>query len=258
MRVKIVKWLLFIIITLWMSGCVGTSSSESELTVSVAASVYDAMNDIKSVYEQKTDMTIRLNVGSSGALRKQIEQGAPVDLFISASERHMEQLIQRGLINEENVLPILTNTLVLITPTSMDLGVKEFDDLTDDEVGRIAVAFPESVPAGRYAQETLMQLGLWEKLRDKFVFAKDVRQVLSYVESGNVEAGIVYKSDAERSSKVRIAVEANPLWHAPIVYPTGVVASSDHIQEAEDFMDYLQTAETEAIFMQYGFALWEK
>lgn len=255
---KHIKWLIFMLVPFWMSGCMGTPSTESELIVSVAASVYDAMNDIKADYKQKTGVTIHLNVGSSGSLRRQIEQGAPADLFVSASVPHMEQLVKRETIRQESVIPLLTNTLVLITPSSLNITIDDFSDLTGDGVTRIAVAFPVSVPAGRYAQETLEQLDLWESLYDKFVFAKDVRQVLSYVESGNVDAGFVYKSDAEQSSKVRVATEVRSSWHDPIVYPAGIVASSDHRQEAEDFLHYLQTAEAEAIFRQYGFTAWEK
>lgn len=259
MRNIFVKWLIFITACFGgLAGCAGDTPNEPELTVSVAASVYDAMNEIKSVYEQRTGVTIHLNVGSSGSLRKQIERGAPVDMFVSASELQMEQLVSQEMISEDNAIPLLTNTLVLITPTGVGLDVRAFDDLTANEVGRIAIAFPEFVPAGKYAQQTLRHLDLWDLLEDKYVFGQDVRQVLSYVESGNVEAGIVYKSDAEQSEKIKIAAEADPAGHEPIVYPVGIVASSDQIDESKAFMNYLQTAEAKAIFMQYGFTPWEK
>lgn len=257
-RAKHVAALVFFTVLSSLTGCHRGAPPETELTVSAAASLLDAMEDLKAAYEEETGVNVNLNVGSSGALRRQIEQGAPVDVFVSASVQHVEELVEQGKIEGESVVPLLTNTLVLITPASATTSVKSFHDLTDDEVERIAVAFPDSVPAGQYARESLEHLNLWDVLYDKFVFAKDVRQVLSYVEGENAEAGFVYKSDVSISSKVKVAAEAHSPWHQPIVYPAGIVASTDHKEEAEAFLIFLQSREAETVFKQYGFSLRKK
>lgn len=245
--------LIFALMLFWLVGCSGTEAESAELTVSVAASLQDAMREVKAIYERENDITIHLNSGSSGSLRKQIEQGAPVDVFISASELEIEHLVDRQLMDHQTVIPLLTNKLVLIAPTESQHLVGGLEDLVDDEIKRIAVATPETVPAGKYTQEVLRKQGLWESLQDKLVFSKDVRQVLSCVETGDVEVGFVYKSDAYISSRVILVVEADPRDHSPIIYPAGVVTESTRLYEAERFLQFLQTDAVTNIFETYGF-----
>lgn len=224
------------------------------LTVSAAASLTDVMEEIKGFYEEKTVHTLVMNYGSSGALQQQIEQGAPADVFISAAQRQMDVLQEEGLILAESRVDLLENKVVLIIPVSGDnKEITDFNSLTTDSLKLLAIGEPESVPAGRYAKEVLSSLGIWKKLEEKCVLGKDVRQVLTYVETGNVDAGIVYMTDALTSEKVKIAATAPAGSHTPVTYPAAIVLGTSIMQVAEDFMAYLQSNEVAEIFERHGF-----
>ena len=224
------------------------------LTVSAAASLTDVMEEIKGFYEEKTVHTLVMNYGSSGALQQQIEQGAPADVFISAAQRQMDVLQEEGLILAESRVDLLENKVVLIIPVAGDnKEITDFNSLTTDSLKLLAIGEPESVPAGRYAKEVLSSLGIWKKLEEKCVLGKDVRQVLTYVETGNVDAGIVYMTDALTSEKVKIAATAPAGSHTPVTYPAAIVRGTSVLQVAEDFMAYLQSNEVAEIFERHGF-----
>lgn len=224
------------------------------LTVSAAASLTDVMEEIKGFYEEKTVHTLVMNYGSSGALQQQIEQGAPADVFISAAQRQMDVLQEEGLILAESRVDLLENKVVLIIPVAGDnKEITDFNSLTTDSLKLLAIGEPESVPAGRYAKEVLSSLGIWKKLEEKCVLGKDVRQVLTYVETGNVDAGIVYMTDALTSEKVKIAATAPAGSHTPVTYPAAIVLGTSVLQVAEDFMAYLQSNEVAEIFERHGF-----
>ena len=224
------------------------------LTVSAAASLTDVMEEIKGFYEEKTGHTLVMNYGSSGALQQQIEQGAPADVFISAAQRQMDVLQEEGLILAESRVDLLENKVVLIIPVAGDnKEITDFNSLTTDSLKLLAIGEPESVPAGRYAKEVLSSLGIWKKLEEKCVLGKDVRQVLTYVETGNVDAGIVYMTDALTSEKVKIAATAPAGSHTPVTYPAAIVLGTSVLQVAEDFMAYLQSNEVAEIFERHGF-----
>ncbi|MCY8105091.1 molybdate ABC transporter substrate-binding protein [Bacillus mojavensis] len=239
------------------SGCSASQSSsdnekEVTLTVSAAASAQDALEEIQKNYEKAHhNITIQDNFGSSGALQKQISQGAGADLFFSAAEDKFQKLVDDGDIAKKDSTDVVGNEIVLVVPKDGDSPVKSFDNLTDSE--KIALGTPESVPAGAYGKESLTKLSLWDKIKDKIVYGKDVRQVLSYVETGNVDAGVVYKTDALISKKVKIVDEAKADTHSPIVYPLGIVKDTKHYKEAKEFYDYLQTDEAMKVFEKYGF-----
>ena len=164
-----------------------------------------AMNELRSAYMAKNPLVkVTANYGSSGSLQQQIEQGAPADLFFSAGLKQMKALQDKQLMDNDTVKPILENKLVLIIPKN-GAAVTMMDDLTKDSFGKIAVGDPKSVPAGQYAQETLKNLGLDGKVKAKLVFAKDVREVLSWVETGNAQVGFVYETDALISKNVTIS-----------------------------------------------------
>jgi molybdate transport system substrate-binding protein len=230
-----------------------------ELTVSAAASLTDALKEIRQAYESRhPDIKLNLNFGASGALQKQIEQGAPADLFLSASVQTMKALVDKHLIDKERQTDLLANELVVVVPADGNPaveGVQELRDLAEDAVQNVAIGIPESVPAGNYAKEALENANLWESLQSKTVQAKDVRQVLQYVETGNADAGFVYKTDALTSGKAKIAFAVDPNLYTPIVYPAGVVKETKHPREAEDFYMYLQTKEALDVFVQYGFSV---
>jgi molybdate transport system substrate-binding protein len=223
-----------------------------ELTISAAASLQDALTDIKASFEKEhPNVKITYNFGASGALQQQISQGAPVDLFFSAAEDKFQKLVQDGLIEKKSGMDLLGNELVLVVPKDSNKEIKTFADLT--KADKVALGTPESVPAGQYGKETLGKLNIWTTVEGKVVYAKDVRQVLSYVETGNVDAGMVYKTDALTSPKVRIAATAEENTHDPIIYPVGVLKNSSHSKEAVLFYDYLQNQKSMKIFEKYGF-----
>ena len=231
------------------------ATSTVELTISAAASLTDAMKEIQQDYEsQHENIKLSFNFGASGALQQQIEQGAPVDLFFSASTRNMELLLEQKLIEAEWNDTIIHNELVVIVPADKDMSIQGIEDLNSGAVQHLAIGEPRTVPAGSYAQEALTAKQLWDSLQPRIVLAKDVRQVLTYVESGNAEAGFVYRSDAEGSDKVTIALHVDPQTYTPIEYPAGVVSTSKHPEEASEFFTYLQGDEAQAIFEKYGFS----
>jgi molybdate transport system substrate-binding protein len=230
-----------------------TASSKSvELTVSAAASLQDALTDIKTTFEKgHPNVKITYNFGASGALQQQISQGAPVDIFFSAAEDKFQKLEKDDLIEKKNGTDLLGNGLVLVVPKDSNKGIKSFENLT--KADKIALGTPESVPAGQYGKETLENLKILSAVAGKVVYAKDVRQVLTYVETGNVDAGIVYKTDALTSQKVKIAATAAENTHDPIIYPVGVIKNSSHPKEAALFYEYLQKQKSMKIFEKYGF-----
>ncbi|WP_438420628.1 molybdate ABC transporter substrate-binding protein [Bacillus siamensis] len=232
----------------------GGQNEKVTLTVSAAASAQDALKEIQTNYEKShSNVAIQDNFGSSGTLQKQISQGAGADLFFSAAEDKFEKLVQDGDIDKKDSTDLLKNDLVMIVPEKNSAHLTHLNDLKKDSTEKIALGTPESVPAGQYAKQSLTKLSLWDKVKDKVVYAKDVRQVLSYVETGNVDAGLVYKTDALISKKVKITDEAPVKTHDPIVYPLGIVKDTKHRKEAEAFYQYLQSDAAMKVFKKYGF-----
>ncbi|WP_137791778.1 molybdate ABC transporter substrate-binding protein [Bacillus sp. E(2018)] len=251
--------LLICLFSAFLSACSKNESSGSadkesnvELTISAAASLQDVLTIIATQYEKENpNVTITYNFGGSGALQQQISNGAPVDLFFSAAEDKFDQLVEKGLIKKEQGTDLVGNKLVLVVQKDSPLEINSFEGLVN--VKKIAVGTPETVPAGKYATETLETLKLLKEVEKKIVYAKDVRQVLTYVETGNVDAGIVYKTDATISSKVKVAAVAKEDTHSPIIYPLGVIKETSHRKEAEQFYKYLQKEETLNTFEKFGF-----
>jgi molybdate transport system substrate-binding protein len=229
------------------------NSEPATVTVSAAISLKDALDEIAKLYEEKhPNVTISYNYGGSGALQHQIEQGAPVDVFFSAAEKQMDALQAGHLILTATRHDIVRNALVLVTPADRD-GVKDFPDLAKPAVKTIALGEAATVPAGEYAQQTLQHLGLFDTIKSKFVYAKDVRQVLTYVETGNADAGLVYRTDALGSKKVRIAAIAPEDSHDLIVYPLAVLKSTKNEASARDFAGFIGGPDARPIFIKYGF-----
>lgn len=220
-----------------------------QLTVSAAASLTESFKAIGVRFEAKhPGAQIRFNFAASGALLQQIANGAPVDVFASADQDTMDRGAMLWLAGTRR--DFAANALVLVTPP--DGSARQISDLALPTVHRIAVGKPASVPAGRYAQQALAGLQLWEPLQAKLVFADNVRQVLDYVARGEVEAGFVYRSDATLlPGKVRVAGVAT--GHTPIRYPVAVVKDSRHPELARDFVAFLAGAEAQALLRQAGF-----
>ncbi|NMO95899.1 molybdate ABC transporter substrate-binding protein [Paenibacillus lemnae] len=238
----------------------GTDSASEEsvdqvtLIVSAAASLTDALNEVEAIFgKEHPEVTLKFNYGASGALQKQIQEGAPADLFLSASPQYMNLLIEQGLVKENQQKTLLANTLVVVR--APDKGaLTKLQDLNQDDVKHVTIGIPESVPAGSYAKEVLTEEGLWTPLQDKLVQAKDVRQVLQYVETGNADVGFVYKTDALTSDQVEIVFEPAPESYSSIEYPVGVVEASKHKIEAEMLLGFLQSEQAVNIFKKYGFS----
>jgi len=230
------------------------STAQTKLTISAAASLKDALAEAETAYKQsRANVDFENNFGSSGTLAAQIDQGAPVDIFLSAAAKPMDELNARGLIVTETRRNLLKNSLVLIAP--LDSPLKDFDGLTSSAIRVIAIGDPASVPAGQYGQQTLTALHLYDALKAKLVFGKDVRQVLTYVETGNADAGLVYATDARVSGRVRVVATAPETTHDPIVYPAAVVKGSSNSEAARMFLDFLGSAAARAIFQKYGFTI---
>lgn len=205
-----------------------------ELTVSAATSLQDALTELQNIYEKDhSNVKVRFNFGASGALQQQIAQGAPVDLFFSAAEDKFDDIVKDRVIAKSDGIDLLGNELVLIVPKDANSSVKTFGDLTTKEIKKISIGTPESVPAGQYAKESLEKTKIWNKVESKIVYAKDVRQVLSYVETGNVDAGVVCKTDALFSVKVNIVAKVDNETPTPIVYPVGVIKDTKYSKEAK-------------------------
>ncbi len=234
------------------SGC--RSQHHIVLTVSVAASLTDAIAEIEQSYvREHAGVELRNNSGSSGILAQEIEQGAPVDIFLSAAEKAMDDVQAKGLVVADTRRDLLRNTLVLIAPRGSSL--RDFQALADPSVRLVALGDPATVPAGQYGKQTLIALHLYEQVEDRLVLAKDVRQVLAYVEMGNVDAGIVYGTDAQKSDEVRVVATAPESSHDPIVYPVSVIRSSRNEGAARDFAEYLSSPQAKAIFAAHGFTM---
>ncbi|MFE5317578.1 molybdate ABC transporter substrate-binding protein [Paenibacillus sp. NPDC056579] len=227
-----------------------------ELTISAAASMTDALKEIQKDFETKNpSIKLNFNFGASGALQQQIEQGAPADLFLSAAAKNMSTLVEKQLIDAKQQKKLLTNELVAVVNADGKTAVANVSDLSKADVKHVAIGIPESVPAGSYAKEALTNAKLWETLQSKMVQAKDVRQVLQYVETGNAEAGFVYKTDAMTSQKVKVAFAVDPKTYTAVEYPIGIVKATKHSKEAEAFYNYLQAKQSLDIFVKYGFSV---
>lgn len=257
---------IFFLILIAIAMSVGTTSGDgirttrgslsvaaNELTVSAAVSLKDALDKIASLYSSEQPGTpIHFNLGGSGTLQRQIEQGAPVDIFISASPKEMDSLEAQGLLLAGTRRNLVKNRIVLIVPEGTG-AISNFQDLTKPAAKVIAVGEPQTVPAGKYAQEVLTHLGLYDLLKPKLVLGKDVRQVLTYVETGNADAGIVYATDAKASKKVRVVATAPEDSHSPVIYPAAVVKNSANPAGAKAFLEFLAGEKARAVFQKYGF-----
>lgn len=225
----------------------------AEITVFAAASLTDCLKNIATNYEKQTHDKLIFNFGASSTLARQIEAGAPADIFFSADEAEMNKLEKEGMIDTKTRESRLSNSLVIIVPSDSNLPIRTASDLTGASVKRIALADPKAVPAGVYSREYLQKLNLWNVIELKVVPTENVRGALAAVESGNVEAGMVYKTDASISKKVKVACEIPREQGPAISYPMAVVKESKHPAEAKSFLEYLDGREASLIFERYGF-----
>ena len=226
-----------------------------ELTLSVAISMKEAVEEVgRRFMAGRPGVVVRYNFGGSGELQKQIEAGAPIDVFVSAAARQMDELGRKGLLTAGSRRDFARNVLVVVQPGDSRLDLARPSDLVDSRVGRVVIGNPRTVPAGQYAEESLRALGLWERLASRLVFAENVRQALEYVARGEVDAGFVYATDlGVRSGRVKEAFRPPEDTYRPIVYPAAVVAASRHRALAAAFVDVLAGLEGRAVLTKLGF-----
>lgn len=223
-----------------------------KLLVGAASSMKPAMEELLERYrKQNPDIQINITYASSGTLEQQIRQGAPIDVYLSADLQNMNSLREDHLIIDETLVELLKNTIILIAPIDSNLKLLGFEDLP--KVSTVAIGDPRSVPAGKYAYEIFHYMNLWEVVKARTTYGKDVTEVLAWVSSGNVDIGVVYATDAALSDKVRIVADAPEESHSSIIYPAAVVKGSEEVIAAKNFIDFLISQEAKTIFVKYGF-----
>lgn len=249
-RVSLFAFLFVTIVTL----C-GANLFAEELLVHAASSLADACNKIGAIYSKKSGDSVKFNYAASNVLARQIDEGAPGDLFISADEAKMDFLEKADRLLEGTRKSLLSNALVLIVAADSRVAIASPKDLAKSEVKRIVLAEPQSVPAGIYAKKYLQEIDMWGKIIDKVIPSENVRAVLAAVESGNVDAGIVYKTDAMISKRVKVVYEV-PINEGPkISYPFAVVKESKHPEAAKKLLNHFASKEGLGIFKEYGFII---
>lgn len=230
------------------------ANAATNLKVYAASSMTNAIDEIAQNFEEKYDVSITPVYGGSSSIARQIINGAPADIFISANTKWMDYLVDKDVISRDNVTSLVRNSLVLIAPQSSELTSFNFSDATAWEKAlhgnRLALGNPTSVPAGMYAKESLTTLGVWKEIQTQIAPAKNVRLALALVERGEAPLGVVYKTDAQLTDKVKIVGEFASDTHAAIVYPAAVVNDST---ESDQFFQYLKSDEAARVFAQYGF-----
>lgn len=229
----------------------------AQIKVFAAASLTDSLKQIAAAYEKQATDKIMFNFGASGTLSRQIEEGAPADIFFAADEAKADALTRKGFLVNESRKSLLGNTLVLIVAPE-DAQIHTLMDLTNASIRRVAIGDVNYVPVGTYSKQYLEKLGLWTTMEMKMVPCESVRAVLAAVESGNVAAGLVYKTDAAISKKVKVAFEV-PLAEGPkISYPLALIKDSPQSEAAKRFYEYLFTENSRNVFKQYGFIVLER
>ena len=234
----------------------GAVAEPVTLLVGSASSLQDALKELTPLFQSAhPGITVKYSFTAPGALQQQIERGAPIDVFISGASKQMDALQAKGLILPETRRSLVSNQLALVVPRSSSLVLTDFRQLTKNEVKRLAMGEPRSVPVGQYAEEVLRSLGIWEQLRPKLVLGNTARNVLATVESGNADAGIVFMTDAKISQRVRQVAVAPKDSHAPIVYPIGVVSTSREQKSAQAYVAFLSSPRARPVFSKYGFGM---
>jgi molybdate transport system substrate-binding protein len=229
-------------------------AEQQGITVSAAISLKNAFEEIGRLYEAKQGVKVSFNFGASGDLMKQIAGGAPVDVFASAAQKDMDEADKQGFIVSASRADIAANSVVLIVPMDAKTPLRSFDGLIAEDIKKIAIGNPKTVPAGRYAEEVFNYYKILPAIKDRFVFTENVRQVLDYVARGEVDAGIVYATDAAaRPKETKIITTAPEASHNPVRYPIAVVKASKAPEMAQQFITLVTSEEGQAILRKYGF-----
>jgi molybdate transport system substrate-binding protein len=235
-------------------GLFGVSAIRAdEIEVFAAASLTDALKEIGADYEKASGDKVLFNFAASSTLALQIKAGAPADIFFSADEAKMDDLTKHDLIVADSRKDLLSNTLVIVVPADSTAAITSAKDLANASFAKIALGETKTVPAGIYAKEYLTKIGIWDQIAPRVIPTESVRAALAAVETGNVDAGIVYKTDALHSKKVKTAFEIPQAEGPAITYPVALVAGSKHADAAKKFLAFLEQPDALKIFEKYGF-----
>lgn len=261
------KFLIFCTALVLLAGCGKSAAPASstpastsapaqvELSVSAAASLTDCMNELFTLYQSHApEVSFIPNYGASGTLQTQIEEGAPADLFFSAAQKQMNALEEKNLLLEGSRKDLLENKVVLIVPKDKT-GIASFEDAAGDQVKTIALGEPAGVPVGQYSEEIFTHLGILDAVKAKAAYGSDVRQVLTWTESGEADCGVVYATDAAISDKITVVCEAPEGSCKPVIYPAAVLKDSQNPEAAQAFLAFLSTEEAKSVFEKYGFSV---
>lgn len=242
-------------IVAFLSAAPGTEEQSKTITISAASSLTEAFTEITKEFEAAHPGTkAELNLASSGILRAQIESGAPVDMFASASESDMDLLSEKSLIEESSRKDFAANTIVMVVPEkNSSEPPKSLKDLTAGSIEKIAIGNPETTTIGKYVKHALEDAGIWDEIESKVILGENVKQVLTYVETGEVDAGFVFITDAESGQKDLYEIAFTVPVNESITYPIAVVNASASKEEAQEFVDFVTGTRGQEILTKYGF-----
>ena len=245
---------LIVTLTLTFVSSLSAAESDQKVVIFAAASLTNAIDEIAENYEKESKIKIQTSFASSSTLAKQIENGAPADIFVSADTKWMNYLNEKNALKENTTTNLLNNTLVLIAPKSKIFKVDMIPSFNFDGAfnGKLCMGETESVPVGIYGKQALKSLNWWDKVKSRVVGSQDVRAALVLVERGECEAGIVYETDAKVSEKVQVVATFPEDSHEAIIYPLSLTNRAR--SEASDFYNYLKSEQAKAVFIKYGFS----
>lgn len=246
---KKIKLLSVLLCVLTFTGC--SNSQEKELTISVATSLLNPINEIVEEYEKKNNIKINVNFGGSGTLKTQIENGADVCAYFSANEKFMNELVEENIVKEDEIKVPISNSLVLIKSDECNYDIKSLEDILKYDV-TMAIGQVDTVPVGQYAKESLEKLNIFNKIKDKLVYGKDVSAVKNYVETNEVDLGIVYKSDSLDLKNSKVIIEVPKDLHEEINYTLAPINSN---KDGKKIVDFINSKYSKDILRKYGFLI---
>lgn len=246
---KKIKILSVIFCILTLTGC--NKSSQNDLTISVATSLLNPINEIIKEYENENNLKININFGGSGTLKNQIENGANVCVYFSANEKFMDELVEKNIVKEDEITVPISNSLVLIKSDKCKYDIKDIKDLLKYDVN-IAIGQIDTVPAGQYAKESLEKLNIFNEIKDKLIYGKDVSAVKNYVENSEVDLGIVYKSDSLDLKNSKVVLEIPKNLHGKINY---TLAPIDDSEDGKRIIEFINSKKSKEILKNYGFLI---
>ena len=255
-KCKLFHWSIYILILCLIYGCMNSDSPDEQaendsVLLFAAASTTNIVEEVVSLFERETGISIHLNLTSSSALAQQIESGADACLYFSANEKWMNYLDEKGFVGSR--IDLCSNRLAIIVPSNSPIQIEQPSDLLSEKIEHISLAETEAAPAGVYARQALTSLGLWESVKSKVVQGSDVRRALLFVEQGEAEAGIVYTTDAAITDKVRVEIVLESNLHDHVVFPLALLKKKMNDESSRLLYEYFSSETATGIYMKYGF-----